>query len=90
MTRTRKIVILAALGLLEIIFLSWAVAANRPRRASEVAAFMSYQSAPTSENRDLWLKERQVSEREVMLRRYLGCFLAVGNLGLVVYLARRH
>ena len=58
MKRTKKVVILAALGLLEIIFLSWAVAANRPRRASELATFMSYQSAPTSENRDLWLKER--------------------------------
>jgi hypothetical protein len=89
MKRTKTIAILGALGLLEIIFLSWAIAANRPRRASEMAAFMSYQNAPTIENMALWLKERQVSEREVTLRRYSGGFLAVGNLGLIIYLARR-
>jgi hypothetical protein len=38
MTNPRKIVVLTILGLLEIVFLSWALASNLPRRESELAA----------------------------------------------------
>ena len=84
-----KIAVLTVLGLLEIVFLSWALASNLPRRESELAAFTRYQSAQTPENMEQWLKERQVSEREVILRKSVGYFLVVGNLCLIVYLGRR-
>jgi hypothetical protein len=81
--------VLGILGLLEVISLSWVLASNIPHRSADVEAFMRYQSAPTTENKELWLKERQRTQNEITVRRYLGGCLALGNALLIGCVARR-
>jgi hypothetical protein len=88
MTKFNKAIPLTFLGVLLVVFASWG-ASNRPRRATELSAFMRYQQAPTLENRDLWLKEQQVSEHQVVLRKSLGFSLAFITVCLIVYVATR-
>jgi hypothetical protein len=85
----KKTVLLLVLGFLEVVFLSWVVASNLPRRSADIDAFMRYQSAPTEENKNLWLKEREKTQSEVRLRVSLGVCLGVGNLFLMGWVARR-
>jgi hypothetical protein len=85
----KKIVLFVVLGFLEVVFLSWAFASNLPRRSADIDAFMRYQGVPTEENKELWLKERQKTQHEVRLRVSLGACLAVGNLFLIGWVARR-
>lgn len=89
MRKWTKAVSLALLGFLEVVFLSWILANNLPRRSADINAFMQYQRAPTAENLETWLKERRRTENEVNLRRYLGGCLALGNLSLIVWIARK-
>jgi hypothetical protein len=77
------------LGLLEVVFVSWIFASNLPRRSADLDAFRRYQSAPTEENKELWLKERQKTQSEVRLRASLGVCLAAGNLFLIGWVVRR-
>jgi hypothetical protein len=83
----KKAAILALLGLLEVVFLSWILASNLPRRSADVEAFTRYNNAPTPENRDLWLKERQITQNEVTRRRYAGAAFGFGNLLLIGWVA---
>jgi hypothetical protein len=85
----KKIVLLVVLGFLEVVFLSWIFASNLPRRSDDIEAFRRYQGAPTEENKEVWLKERQKTQGEVRLRVSLGGCLAAGNLFLIVWVARR-
>lgn len=85
----KKVVLLVVLGFLEVVFLSWVFASNLPRRSADIDAFMQYQRAPTEENKELWLKERQKTQSEVSLRVSLGVCLAVGNGFLIGWVARR-
>jgi len=85
----KKAVSLVVLGFLEVVFLSWIFASNLPRRSADINASMRYQSAPTEENKELWLKERQKTQREVRLRVSLGVCLATGNAFLIGWVARR-
>jgi len=85
----KKTVLPVVLEFLEIVFLSWVFASNLPRRSADIDAFMRYQGAPTEENRDLWRKEREKTQSEVRLRVSLGVCLAVGNLFLMGWVARR-
>ena len=85
----KKAILLVILGFLEVVFLSWILASNIPHRSADVSAYMTYQSAPTSENKDLWLKERQITQLEIKRRRYFGAFLALGNLVLIGWVARK-
>jgi hypothetical protein len=89
MSRTKRTILLVVLGLLEVVFVSWVFASNLPRRSADIDAFRRYQSAPTEENKELWLQERQKTQSEVGLRKSLGACLAVGNLLLIVWVARR-
>lgn len=85
----KKIVLLVVLAFLEVVFLSWVFASNLPRRSSDIDAFMRYQNSPTEENKELWLKERQITENEVTRRRGVGAALALGNLFLIGWLVRK-
>ena len=85
----KKTVLLLVLGFLEVVFLSWTFASNLPRRSADIDAFMRYRSAPTEENKELWLKERQKTQNEVTLMTSLGICLAVGNGFLMGWVARR-
>jgi|SRR6266571_3087977 len=85
----KKTVLLVVLGFLEVVFLSWVFASNLPHRSADIDAFMRYQSVPTEENKELWLKEREKTQSEVRLRVSLGVFLAAGNLLLIGWVARR-
>jgi len=85
----KKTVLLVVLGLLEVVFLSWTFAPNLPRRSADINAFMRYQSVPTEENKELWLKERQKTQNEVTLMTSLGVCLAVGNGFLMGWVVRR-
>lgn len=85
----KKIILLLVLGFLEVVFLSWIFASNLPRRSADIDAFMRYQVAPTEENRRLWLKQHQITENEVMRRRGLGTALALGNVFLMGWFARK-
>jgi len=85
----KKTVLLVVLGFLEVVFLSWIFASNLPRRSADIDAFMRYQSAPTEENKSLWLKEREKTQSEVRLRVSLGVCLAAGNLFLIGWVVRR-
>jgi hypothetical protein len=85
----QKAISLTVLGLAEVVFLSWILAPNLPHRAADASAFMRYQSEPTEENKELWLKERRVTQREVTLRRALGFFLTTGDLVLIVWVVRK-
>jgi len=89
MWTARKAILLVVMGLLEVVFLSWIFASNLPRRSADIDAFMRYQSAPTEENEKLWLQERQKTQSEVRLRKSVGACLALGNLLLIVWVARR-
>jgi hypothetical protein len=48
---------------------------------------MKYQNVPTPENYSLWMEEQQITATEVMWRKYVGTALAIGNLGLMGWLA---
>jgi hypothetical protein len=85
----KKAFLLVVLGLLQVVFLSLVFASNLPRRPADIDAFMRYQSAPTEESKELWLKERQNTQREVRLRVSLGVCLAVGDLFLIGWIALR-
>jgi hypothetical protein len=85
----KKTVLLVVLGFLEVVFLSWIFASNLPRRSADIDAFRRYQSAPTEENKSLWLKEREKTQSEVRLRVSLGVCLAAGNLFLIGWVVRR-
>lgn len=85
----KKVTLIVVLAFLEMVFLSWGLASNLPHRRSEVDAFTRYESAPTQENKQLWNKERERTESEVRLRATLGVCLAVGNLFLIGWVARR-
>jgi len=89
MSKPLKLVFFIVTGLLELVFLSFVFASNLPRRSADVEAFARYQSAPTKENEQLWLQERQKTQREVTLRKSAGTFLALGNLILIGWVARR-
>jgi hypothetical protein len=89
MKKWKKTILLVLMGLLEIVFLSLVLASNVPRRSADLAAFSRYQSAPTPENRELWLKERQITQNEVDLRRFFGAVLGIGNLFLMRWVAKR-
>src|SRR5438445_12826643 len=84
----KKTVLLVILGFLEVVFLSWVFASNLPRRRTDIDAFMHYQSVPTEENKELWLKERKKTQSEVRLRVSLGVCLAVGNLFVIARIVR--
>jgi len=89
MPNIRKKIALLVLGLLEVVFLALALASNVPTRSADLAAFSRYQTDPTDDNKERWLKERQTTEKEVKLRKYTGSFLALGNLCLIVWTARK-
>jgi hypothetical protein len=89
MRSTKKAILLVVLGLLEVVFASWILASNLPRRSADIEAFTRYQNAPTDQNKELWLKERQQTQNEVRLRVFVGICLAAGNLFLIVWVARR-
>jgi hypothetical protein len=89
MRRTKKIAILVILFFCELVLLSWVFAPNLPRRSADVDAFTRYRNAPTEENKAIWLKERQKTEREVSIGTSLGVCAAVGNLFLITWVARR-
>jgi len=84
----KKTALVVALVFLEIIFLAWALGSNRPLHSFERAAFTSYQQDPTPENKHRWLREQQVSGRDVRLRKFLGYSLGVANLCLIVFVLR--
>jgi hypothetical protein len=77
------------LGMAEIVFVSWAIASNRPRRSSEVQAVTRHVAAPTPENKKLLVREQHVTEREIGTRKLLGYSLVVANLCLIALIARR-
>jgi hypothetical protein len=85
----KKVVLLLALGVLEVVFLSWVFASNLPRRSADIDAFTRYRNAPTEENKALWSKEREKTQNEVRMRVSLGVFLAAGNAFLIGWIARR-
>ena len=85
-----KIILIVLLGILEIVFVSWAIASHRPHRASELAALAHYQQSPTPENKSQLLKEQQLSNHEVEIRKVLGYALFIGNLGLMIFIAKRN
>ena len=85
----KKAVLVAVLGFLELVFLSWVLASNLPRRAAEIEAFTSYENAPTEENKKLWTKEREKSENEVRLRMISGLCLSIGNAFLLWWVIRK-
>lgn len=87
--KLKKAIPLALLAFLEIVFIAWILAANTPRRAAELAAFSRYQSTPTPENKALWIEEHRKSQQEAIIRKAIGAFLAVGNLVLIGWVARR-
>jgi hypothetical protein len=89
MRLAKKVTIFGIFALLEVLFLSWAIAPNLPHRSADLRAFAKYQSAPTDQNKDIWLKEQQSTQNEMKLRRYLGSTLAFGNIFVVVWLVRR-
>lgn len=89
MSVAKKTILLVVLALLEVVFASWAFASNLPRRSADIEAYRRYQSAPTEENKELWLQERQKTQTEVTLRRYTGTALAFGNLFLILRVASR-
>jgi hypothetical protein len=89
MRKLKKAVSLVLLGFLEVVFLSLILANTLPRRSADIDSFARYEKAPTAENREIWLKERQKTENEVDVRRYVGGCLALGNLFLIVYIARK-
>ncbi len=89
MKKPLKVTLLIVMGLLEIVFLSWIFASNLPRRSAEIEAFVRYQAAPTQENEKLRQQERERTQSEVTLRKSVGACLAVGNVLLVVWVARR-
>jgi|SRR5580658_9894264 hypothetical protein len=89
MTTGRKAVLLIFLAFLEIVFLSWVFASSLPRRSADIDAFMRYQSAPTEENKQLWLNQRHITENEVTQRRGVGTALALGDLFLMGWLVRK-
>jgi|SRR5215469_2832505 len=85
----KKAVLIAVLGFLELVFLSWVFASNLPRRAAEIEAFTRYENAPTEENEKLWTKERETSEKEVRLRMISGVCLSIGNAFLLRWVIRK-
>jgi hypothetical protein len=87
--KLRKAIGLIFLAFLEIVFIAWIIAANAPRRATELAAFSRYQATLTPENKAIWIEEHRKSQQEVNIRRAAGAFLAVGNLVLIGWVARR-
>lgn len=87
MSTAKKTILLVILGLLEVVFASRIFASNLPRRSADIEAYRRYQSTPTEENKELWLQERQKTQNEVTLRRYVGAALAFGNLVLIVWVA---
>jgi uncharacterized ion transporter superfamily protein YfcC len=89
MRKSLKAVFLVVMSLLEIVFLSWVFASNLPRRSADIEAFSRYQAEPTEENEKLWQQERQKTLHEVRLRKSVGACLAVGNVLLMVWVARR-
>jgi len=89
MGERKKTVLLAVLGLLEVVLLSWIFAANVPRRSADLETFTRYQNAPTAGNREVWLRERRITQREVTRRRYIGSIFAVGNLVLIGWAAQK-
>ncbi len=88
MTTMRRVAVILVLLVLEILFVSWALASNRTRRSSELAALTRYQQNPTAENRVLWMKEQQITNNQVSLRKGIGSVLAGTNLCLIVVVAR--
>jgi hypothetical protein len=89
MTVVKKAVMFGILGLLELIFLSWAIAPTVPHRSVELKELGKYQDTPTDENKEAWLKERRRTRNDVMLRRTVGGGLAFGNLFLIGWAIRR-
>lgn len=89
MRRAGRVIMLSILGLLEVIFLSWAIAPNLPHRSADLREFAKYQSAPTDQNRELWIQERERTQSQMRFRRYIGGGLAAANLFLIVWLGRR-
>ncbi len=84
-----KTTLLAVMGLLEVVFLSWIFASNIPHRSADISAFQQYRATPTEENKKRWLREREKTQREVTIRKSLGAFFAFGNALLMVWVARR-
>ena len=89
MRKVPKIIFFAVMGLLELIFLSWIFASNLPRRSADLDALSRYQKTPTKENEELWLHERKNTQNELILRKSVGGCLALGNLILIVWVARK-
>jgi hypothetical protein len=87
--KIKRIIIIAVLGLLEVVFISWAVASNLPHRNSEILALQKYQNDPTEENKRALLKEQEITQSEVTKRRVIGVCLGSGNLLLLVWLLRK-
>ena len=85
----KKAVLIAVLGFLELVFLSWVLASNLPRRAAEIEALTRYENAPTEENEKLWTKERERTENEVRLRIISGVCLSIGNAFLLRWVIRK-
>ena len=89
MRRAGRVILLSILGVLEVVFLSWAIAPNLPHRSADLREFAKYQSAPTDQNRERWLQERERTQSQLRFRRYIGGGLAAANLLVMLRLGRR-
>ena len=89
MRNWKKVVSLVLLGFLELVFLAWILANNLPRRSADLDAFSRYERSRTAENLEAWMKERRKTENLVHWRRFVGGCLALGDLFLIVSIARK-
>ena len=85
----KKTILLVVLGFLEMVVLSGLFASHLPRRSADLETFWRYQKTPTPENFDAWMKERQITLSEVRWTKFAAATLAIGNLLLMGWLARR-
>lgn len=84
MHRRRKSLFLVVGGFLEVAVLPMFVDGS-----AMVRVFGRYMNEPTYENEKALEKERQITENHVIWTRYAGLLLALGNLSLIGWLARK-
>ena len=87
--RVLKAIGFVVLGFLEVVFLSLVFSSSLPRRSADLESFWTYQKATTRENHEAWMKERQITLSEVRWTKFAGGTLAIGNLLLMGWLARK-
>ncbi len=51
-------------------------------------AVLNYEKAPTSENREIYLKEREKTQHEIMVTKTWGILLTVGKQVLIGWVVR--